>query len=446
MAFDTLQQRLTKTFRNIQGKGRLSEKNMEDTLKEIRLALLEADVNYRVVKNLLQNIQEKSIGMDVYNAVDPGQLVVKIVHDEIKLLLGEQEAGIHYQTSGLTVLMMVGLQGTGKTTSVGKIANIIKKKHGKNPMIIAADLIRPAAIEQLQVLGQSVGIEVYSEGLEKDAVTTVKNGMAYAQEKGYDTVLIDTAGRLHIDEVLMNELKEITKAISVNEILLTVDAMTGQDIINVASSFHEALDITGLVVTKMDGDARGGGVLSVRSITNVPVKFVGNGEKIDDMDIFYPDRMADRILGMGDIVSLVEQAQEKMDMEEAQRSAKRMFSGEFTMDDMLSQFQQIEKMGSVGSIMKMIPGLSEISQQMDDETTNRQMRRSKAIILSMTPDERKDPSYLRNSHKRRIASGSGTTVSEVTRLISQFEKTKKAMKQMGTLKQGGKNVFGDFLK
>ncbi len=446
MAFDTLQQRLTKTFRNIQGKGRLSEKNMEDTLKEIRLALLEADVNYRVVKNLLQNIQEKSIGMDVYNAVDPGQLVVKVVHDEIKLLLGEQEAGIHYQTSGLTVLMMVGLQGTGKTTSVGKIANIIKKKHGKNPMIIAADLIRPAAIEQLQVLGKSVGIEVYSEGLEKDAVTTVKNGMAYAQDKGYDTVLIDTAGRLHIDEVLMNELKEITKAISVNEILLTVDAMTGQDIINVASSFHEALDITGLVVTKMDGDARGGGVLSVRSITNVPVKFVGKGEKIEDMDILYPDLMADRILGMGDIVSLVEQAQEKMDMEEAQRSAKRMFSGEFTMDDMLSQFQQIEKMGSVGSIMKMIPGLSEISQQMDDETTNRQMRRSKAIILSMTPDERKDPSYLRNSHKRRIASGSGTTVSEVTRLISQFEKTKKAMKQMGSLKQGGKNVFGDFLK
>lgn len=445
MAFDTLQERLTKTFRNIQGKGKLSERNMDETLKEIRMALLEADVNYRVVKQMLLNIQEKSIGMDVLNSVEPGQLVIKIVHDEIKELLGEQEVSIQYLPQGLTVLMMVGLQGTGKTTSIGKIANIMRKKHGRNPMLIAADLVRPAAIEQLKTLGSAIDIEVFSKGLFISPLDTVKQGLAYAKEKGYDTVLIDTSGRLHIDEVLMNELKQIKEAVNPQEILLTVDAMTGQDIINVAQSFHDLLAVSGLVVTKMDGDARGGGVLSVRSITKVPVKFVANGEKVEDMDIFYPERMADRILGMGDIVSLVEQAQDKMDVEEAERSAKRLLSGEFSMDDMLAQFNQVEKMGSLSNIMKMIPGLNGLTKEIDDDETSKQMKRSKAIILSMTKKERNDPSNLRNSHKRRISEGSGATMTEVNRLINQFEKTKKMMKQMGSLKQGGKNVFKDLM-
>lgn len=437
MAFDSLSDRLNKTMRNIIGKGKLSDANMEDMLKEVRLALLEADVNYRVVKNFLNNVRDKARGADVLNSVEPGEMLVKIVHDEIISLLGEEQAEIQFREHGLTTIMMVGLQGTGKTTSAAKIARLCKTKYNRRPMMIAADIIRPAAIDQLKTLGASIDVEVFSLGTEVPALETVKQGVEYAKEKGYDTVLIDTAGRLHIDEELMQELADINAAVSPDEILLTVDAMTGQDIVNVAKSFAEQLPLTGLVVTKFDGDSRGGGVLSVKAITGLPVKFVGEGEKIDDMDIFYPDRMADRILGMGDVVSLVEKAQEKLDMEEAERTAQRMMDGVFTMDDMLSQLEQFQKLGPLGGILKMLPGYSQFADMIDENKANDSLKKTKAIIQSMTKAERIDPSRMRGSMKKRVAAGSGTTVTEVNRLINQFEKMKKMMGAIGSMQKNG---------
>ena len=438
MAFDSLSERLNGALRNISGKGKLTDKNMEDMLKEIRLALLEADVNYKVVKDFLVRVKEKSLGEEVIKSVDPGQMVVKIVHDEIVELLGSNEAKLNFKDSGISVIMLVGLQGTGKTTSIAKIANITKNKLNRNAMLIAADVIRPAAIEQLQTLGKAIEVEVFSQGVETSALDTVKNGLAYAKQKGYDTVFIDTAGRLHIDEALMQELKDIEAYAMPDEILLTVDAMTGQDIVTVAKSFNESLNITGLVVTKFDGDSRGGGVLSVKAITNVPIKFVGQGEKIEDMDIFYPDRMADRILGMGDIVSLVEKAQEKMDLEASEKAAKRMMEGQFTLEDMLVQFEQIQKMGPLSGIMKMIPGINQYANMISDEDSEKQMKRTKAIIQSMTPYERSHPETLRSSMKRRIANGSGTTVNDVNKLLNQFDKMKTMMNAMASLNKKGK--------
>lgn len=438
MAFESLTERLNKAFKNISGQGKLTEKNMDDMLREVRLALLEADVNYKIVKDFLVNVKDKAVGQEVYTSLNPSQMVVKIVHDELVALLGEKEAPLNFKESGMTVVMMVGLQGTGKTTSVGKITSLLKRKYNKHPMLIAADVIRPAAIEQLQTLGKEVGAEVFSLGIETPAVETVRQGLARAKESGADIVLIDTAGRLHIDDELMEELAQIKEIAKPDDILLTVDAMTGQDIINVAQAFHEKLNVTGLVVTKLDGDSRGGGVLSVRSITQVPVKFIGLGEKMEDLDVFYPDRMADRILGMGDIMTLVEQAQEKMDLEQSEKSARKMMEGTFTLEDMLQQVEQVQKLGSLGGIMKMIPGLNQFASQMDDEKTTRQMNRSKAIIRSMTKEERKDPGILRASRKKRIAAGSGTTVQEVNALVNQFEKTRQMMKQMAQLQKGGK--------
>lgn len=448
MAFDSLSNRLNKALRDLSGKGRLTEKNMEDMLKEVRIALLEADVNYKIVKDFLVRVKEKSLGTDVLEAVDPSSMVVKIVHDEIVELLGTQEATLTYKEDGITVIMMVGLQGTGKTTSIAKVANLVKKKHNRNPLLVAADIIRPAAIEQLQTLGKSIDVEVFTKGIDTPATETVKQAMAYAKEKGYDTVFIDTAGRLHIDEELMNELKDIENLVHPDDILLTVDAMTGQDIVQVAKSFHEQLNVTGLVVTKFDGDSRGGGVLSVRSITEVPVKFVGQGEKIEDLELFYPDRMADRILGMGDIVTLVEQAQEKMDLEESEKAAKRMMEGTFTMDDMLSQLEQVSKMGPIGGILKMLPGMNQYADMINDADAEKGLKKQKAIIQSMTMEEREDPSILNNRRKNRIAQGSGTSAQEVSRMVSQFEKMQKMMKQMGSLSKGGKlpNLGGMFGK
>ena len=437
MAFDSLSDRLNKTMRNIIGKGKLTDSNMEDMLKEVRLALLEADVNYRVVKDFLNHVREKARGEDVLNSVEPGEMLVKIVHDEIITLLGEEQAELNFKESGMTIIMMVGLQGTGKTTSAAKIARLCKTKYNRKPMLIAADIIRPAAIDQLKTLGASIDTEVFSLGTEVKALETVKQGVEYANANGYDTVLIDTAGRLHIDEELMQELADINAAVSPDEILLTVDAMTGQDIVNVAKSFADQLPLTGLVVTKFDGDSRGGGVLSVKAITGLPVKFVGEGEKIDDMDAFYPDRMADRILGMGDVVSLVEKAQEKMDMEEAERTAQRMMDGVFTMDDMLSQLEQFQKLGPLGGILKMLPGYSQFADMIDENKANDSLKKTKAIIQSMTKAERADPSRMRGSMKKRVAAGSGTTVTEVNRLINQFEKMKKMMGAIGSMQKNG---------
>ena len=437
MAFDSLSDRLNKALRNVAGKGRLSDQNMEDMLKEVRLALLEADVNYKVVKDFLNDVRGKAKGEEVLNSVQPGEMLVKIVHDELIELLGNDQAGINFKDNGITTIMLVGLQGTGKTTSVAKIARITKNKFNRKPLLIAADVIRPAAIEQLQTLGKEIDCEVYTEGTEVSALDTVIHGMAYAKDKGFDTVFIDTAGRLHIDEELMNELVSINESVKPDEILLTVDAMTGQDIVNVAKAFSDRLPLTGLVVTKFDGDSRGGGVLSVKKITSVPIKFVGEGEKIEDMDVFYPDRMADRILGMGDVVSLVEKAQEKMDMEQAEKSAKRMMNGEFTMDDMLTQFEQISKMGPLSGILKMLPGYSQYSDMIDESKASDSMKQSRAIIQSMTKRERRDPSILRSSMKRRIAEGSGTTVNDVNKLVNQFDKMKGMMGMIGNMQKKG---------
>ncbi|HZJ85959.1 MAG TPA: signal recognition particle protein [Erysipelotrichaceae bacterium] len=441
MAFESLSEKLNTTFRNLTGKGKLTEKNMEDVLQDIRRAMLEADVNYQVVTTFLASVKEKMVGQKVIDAVDPAEMTVKIVYDELVELLGSEEAEIAYNSQGLTTIMLVGLQGTGKTTSVGKIANVLLKKQSRNPMIIAADVIRPAAIEQLKVLGDSIGVEVFSLGVDVSATETVNQGLAYAKEQGYDTVFIDTAGRLSIDEELMNELAVLKDLARPDEILLTVDAMTGQDIINVAKSFDELLNISGLVVTKLDGDARGGAVLSVKSVTNVPVKFVGDGEKIEDLDIFYPDRMADRIMGMGDIVSLVEKAEEKMDMEAAEASAQRMLEGEFTLDDMLVQFDQINRMGPLSGILKMIPGMGNLTKDLDTDVAEDAMKMNKAIIRSMTPEERNNPKIIRTSRMVRIAKGSGTTRRDVTNLIKQYEKMRTQMRMMGRMFKGGKMPF-----
>lgn len=436
MAFDSLSERLNHAMRNVAGKGKLTDKNMEDMLKEVRLALLEADVNYRIVKDFLEEVRNKARGEDVINSVEPGEMLVKIVHDQLIDLLGNEEAEVRFKETGITTIMMAGLQGTGKTTSAAKIANLFKKKDRKT-LMIAADVIRPAAIEQLQTLGKEIDTEVFTKGVETSALETVRQGMAYAETNGYDTVIIDTAGRLHIDEELMNELRDINRLVHPDEILLTVDAMTGQDIVNVAKAFADALPLTGLVVTKFDGDSRGGGVLSVKKITGVPVKFVGEGEKIEDMDVFHPDRMADRILGMGDIVTLVEKAQEKLDMEAAQKSAEKMLSGKFDLNDMLAQFEQIERMGPLSGIMKMIPGMNQYAGMMNENATQGAMKHTKAIIQSMTKWERENPEKIRSTMKKRIAKGSGTTVNDVNKLLNQHSKMKKMMGTLGGMARSG---------
>ena len=436
MAFESLTERMSQAFKNLTGQGKLTEKNMNDMLKEVRMSLLEADVNYKVVKDFIARVKEQALGETVMKSLNPSQMVVKIVHDEITDLLGTEETEIHYQKNGITTVMMVGLQGTGKTTASAKIANLMKKKQGRRPLLVACDVIRPAAIEQLQTLGESIGVEVFTLGVETGALETAKRAMSYAKEQGYDTVLFDTAGRLHIDEELMQELGDIKAFLHPDEILLTVDAMTGQDIVNVAQSFHDQLDVSGLVLTKLDGDSRGGGILSVRAITNVPVMFVGLGEKIDDLDVFHPSRMADRILGMGDVLTLIEQAQDKMDMEASKKTADRLMLGTFTLDDMLVQYQQIKKMGSLGGMMKMIPGLNKMAGQIDDVRAEGTIRKSEAIIQSMTPYERENPKCLKASRKNRIAKGSGTSVADVNRMLTQFEKMQQMMKMMGGMGGG----------
>ena len=426
MAFDTLQEKITKTLRNIEGKGKLSERNMEDTLKELRIALLDSDVNYGVVQNFLNDVRKEAVGQDVLNSIDPGQLLVKIVHDEIIKLLGDDDNSIHF-ASGLTTIMMVGLQGTGKTTQAAKIANIFKKQ-GKKVLLVAGDLVRPAAVEQLKTLAQSIEVEVFSKGLFVNALNTSIDAKKYAKENGFDVMIVDTSGRLQIDEVLMQELKDIKQAVSPEEILLTVDAMTGQDIVNVANTFNDELNVTGLVVTKFDGDSKGGAVLSVKTITGVPIKFVGVGEKISDLDEFHPDRLADRILGMGDVVSLVEKAQEEFDEKRSEEIAKNMMSGKFTLDDMLYSIEASRKLGPLSSIMGMLPGMGDYKNMINDEDADKNLKKVKAVIQSMTPEERKDPSRLRGTHKRRIAKGSGTTVDDVNKVINQYDKMKKVMR------------------
>ncbi|WP_283650720.1 signal recognition particle protein [Ileibacterium valens] len=440
MAFESLTERLNRAMKTITGQGKLTESNMDEMLREVRMSLLEADVNYQVVKDFVANVKEKALGQKVLDALNPGQMVVKIVKEELQQLLGNEDAKIHFNDNGITNIMMAGLQGTGKTTAAAKIARYLKNKKNKKVLLVACDVIRPAAIEQLQTLGESIQVPVFTLGAETSALDTAKAADQYAKENGFDTVIYDTAGRLHIDEELMNELSMMKDFLHPQEILLTVDAMTGQDIVTVAREFNEQLQITALIVTKLDGDARGGGLLSVRSITNVPVLFVSNGEKVDDLEEFHPDRMAERILGMGDILSLIEKAQENMDVELAASSMERMQSGQFDMNDLLSQFEQMNRLGSFKGILKMIPGMNKMAGMVDDDQMNAQIKRMRAIINSMTPKERARSDILKASRKNRIAKGAGVKVADVNKLLTSFDQ----MKMMSQMMSGGMPAMNPF--
>ena len=429
MAFESLSERLQGSIKKIRGQSHLTEQNMDEMLREIRLALLEADVNFRVVKTFIQNVKEKALGQDVLSSLTPGQMVVKIVHEELVELLGTTVSEVNFDKKP-TIIMMVGLQGAGKTTTTGKIANLVRKKYSKKPLLVAADIYRPAAIEQLQTIGKQLDVPVFSKGTDIKPEQIVTEALEFAKENNNDVIFIDTAGRLHIDEVLMDELLNIKNIAHPDEILLVVDALTGQDIVNVASSFNEKLSITGAVLTKLDGDARGGGALSIRHITNVPIKFIGTGEKLDALDLFYPDRMADRILGMGDVMSLIEKAQDVIDEKSTKKSLDRLTSGQFGLDDMLEQLKQVQKLGPISGILKMIPGMGANMPKINDEDTNKEMKRTEAIINSMTKAERRDPSILNAKRKQRIAAGCGMQVADINRLLKRFEQSKTLMENM----------------
>lgn len=423
--FENLSDRLQKVLKDIRGYGKITEDNISDMMREIRLSLLEADVNYKVVKEFTNIVKEKALGEEVRKSLSPGEVFVKIVKDElVKLLGGEKEELV--VNKDFTTVMLVGLQGSGKTTTIGKLANFVRKKHHKKPLLIACDVYRPAAIDQLIQIGKQLSIEVYDEG-KGNPVSIALNGIKYAKENGFDYVLIDTAGRLHIDEELMLELQNITKAVNPNETLLVIDAMMGQDAINVITGFNEKLALSGVILTKLDGDTRGGVALSVRHLTNIPIKFVGVSEKMDGLTEFYPERMASRILGMGDILSMVEKIEAEIDEKEAEKAAKKMMKGDFNLEDFLGQMKQIKKLGPLENIIKMLPGASKMGLN-NVNIDPKKLSHIEAIILSMTPYERRNPDILKASRKERIAKGSGTTVMEVNQLLKQFEEMKKMMK------------------
>lgn len=437
MAFESLSDRLTGIIKKVRGQAYLTETNMLDMLKEIRVALLEADVNFKVVKEFTNSVKEKAIGQKVFNKVSPGQMLVKIVHDEIETLLGADQCELNFAQPGKpTIIMMCGLQGSGKTTTSGKLARLLKRKMAKKVLLVAGDVYRPAAIDQLCTIGKQIEVEVLNLGDKVSPVEISKRAVKKAQDEHFDVVIIDTAGRLQIDEVLMDELVNIEKEVHPHEILLLVDAMAGQEAVNVAQAFNEKLSITGMVMSKLDGDSRGGAALSIKHLTGIPIKYIGVGEKLEDLEVFHPDRMADRILGMGDVVSLVETVSEEIDEKQAKKTVNKMMSGTFDLNDMLSQLEQINKF-SMSKILKMIPGMPKVSEE-DQEKAQKQMKKTKAIINSMTPEERHNPDILRNSRKLRIAAGSGTTSADINRLLKQFEDMKKMMKQMPSLMKSGK--------
>ncbi len=425
--FELLSDRLEKVVKNIKGHGKITEENIDPMLREVRLALLEADVNYQVVKEFTNKVKEKALGEEVKKSLSPGEMFVGIIRDELQELLGGSEASLNLKGNP-AVLMLVGLQGSGKTTTIGKLANLLRKKHNKNPLLVACDIYRPAAIDQLKQIGKQLNIEVYEEG-KKDPVEISKNAINYAKENNFDYVLIDTAGRLHIDEALMEELDNIKNEVKPEEVILVIDSMMGQDAINVITGFNEKLDLTGVILTKLDGDTRGGVALSVRHLTNVPIKFIGVSEKLDGLDYFYPDRMASRIMGMGDILSIVDKANEVIDEKEAEKSLKKMKAGKFDLEDFLAQMKQIKKLGSIESILKLLPGAKKMGLN-NINIDPKDLSHIEAIILSMTKEERKNPSIIKASRKQRIALGSGRTVQEVNRLLTQFEQSRDMMKKI----------------
>ncbi|MDD6211328.1 MAG: signal recognition particle protein [Bacteroidales bacterium] len=425
--FENLSERLERSFKLLKGEGKISEINVAETLKDVRRALLDADVNYKVAKQFTDTVKEKALGQNVLTAVKPGQLMVKIVHDELALLMGGKTADLEL-TSKPAVILMSGLQGSGKTTFSGKLANLLKTKKGRHPLLVAGDVYRPAAIEQLRVLGEQIGIPVYSEPENKNPVQIAQHAIEEAKAKGLDVVIVDTAGRLAVDEEMMKEITAIKQAVNPNEILFVVDSMTGQDAVNTAKEFNDRLDFDGVVLTKLDGDTRGGAALSIRTVVDKPIKFVGTGEKMDAIDPFHPERMADRILGMGDIVSLVERAQEQYDEEEARRLQKKIAKNQFDFNDYLSQIQQIKKMGNLKDLVGMIPGVGKAMKDIDID--DNAFKNIEAMIHSMTPAERANPALINGSRRQRIAKGSGTNIQEVNRLIKQFDEMRKMMKMV----------------
>ena len=445
LRFEGLADRLQETFKKLRGHGKLTEDDVNEAMREVRMALLEADVNFKVVKDFVKRVKERAIGQDVLGTLTPAQVVIKIVNEELTELMGGTQSRINISSNPPTVIMMVGLQGAGKTTTAGKLGLSLKKQ-GKHPLLVAADIYRPAAVKQLQVIGGQLDIPVFAMEPGTDAVTIAKSAIPYANSHAADVVIIDTAGRLHINEELMQELKSIKAEVKPHEILVVVDAMTGQDAVNVAESFNGDLGLDGVVLTKLDGDARGGAALSVKAVTGCPIKFVGMGEKLEALEPFYPDRMASRILGMGDVLSLIEKAQSVYDIEEAKKMEKKFRKDEFTLDDFLSQLQQVRKMGSFEQILGMLPGMGNIKKQLegvDVDFNGKEIKHVEAIIRSMTPAERGDITLINGSRRKRIALGSGTRVQDVNKVIKQFADMKKMMKKMKKM-QGGHKGFGGF--
>ena len=432
MAFEGLSSKLQDITRKLRGKARITESDLKEMLREVKLALLEADVNYKIVKDFIASVQEKALGQDVLKSLTPGQQVIKIVKDELVELLGGEESKINFTPNPPTVIMLVGLQGSGKTTTAGKLANLLRKQ-GKKPLLVACDVYRPAAIKQLQVVGKQLDIPVYANETSKDVVHIAKQAMSVAISKMNDVVILDTAGRLHIDEELMQELKNVKQGVKPHEILLVVDSMIGQDAVNIAQSFNENLGIDGVVLTKLDGDTRGGAALSVKKVTGRPIKFAATGEKLSDIEVFHPDRMASRILGMGDVLSIIEKAEESFDLEQAEKLEKQLRKKEFDLDDYLTQLRQVKKMGSFSSLLKMMPGMANIK---DLKVDDKEFTRIEAMICSMTKEEKRNPKLLNASRRIRIAKGSGTTVQQINQFMKSFEMTQKMMKKM----QDGKNL------
>jgi signal recognition particle subunit SRP54 len=438
MAFEGLADRLQNTINKIRGKGKVNEADVKEMMREVRLALLEADVNFKVVKDFVKKVSERAVGQEVLKSLTPGQQVIKVVQEELTALMGGEQSKIAVSNRPPTVIMMVGLQGAGKTTSTGKLANLLRKKYNRKPMLVAADIYRPAAIKQLETLGKQLSMPVFSLGDQVSPVEIAKQAIEKAKEEHHDYVLIDTAGRLHIDEALMNELKDIKELTKPDEIFLVVDAMTGQDAVNVAQSFNELLGLTGVVLTKLDGDTRGGAALSVRAVTNTPIKFVGMGEKMDALEPFHPERMASRILGMGDVLTLIEKAQANVDEEKAKELEQKMRTMSFTLDDFLEQLGQVRKLGPLDELLKMMPGANKIKGLNNIQVDEKQIGHVEAIIRSMTKAEKEHPEIINANRKKRIAKGSGRTVPEVNRLLKQFEDMKRMMKQFSGMQQKGK--------
>lgn len=438
MAFEGLAERLQGTINKIKGKGKVNEQDVKEMMREVRFALIEADVNLKVVKSFVKKVSERAVGQDVMKSLTPGQQVIKIVKDELTDLMGGEQSPIKFATKPPTVIMMVGLQGAGKTTTTGKLANILRKKYNRKPLLVAADIYRPAAVKQLETLGKQLSLPVFSLGTDISPVEIARQAIEKAKEEHHDVVLIDTAGRLHVDEKLMQELKDIRALKEPDEVFLVVDAMTGQDAVNVAESFDEAVGITGVVLTKLDGDTRGGAALSIRSVTHKPIKFVGMGEKMDALETFHPERMASRILGMGDVMTLIEKAQATVDEDQARALEEKFKTQSFTLDDFLEQMSQVKKLGPLDEILKMLPGANKIKGLENAKIDDKQIGHIEAIILSMTPAEKTNPEIINSSRRKRIAKGSGSSVQEVNRLIKQFEDMKKMMKQMTGMAQKGK--------